>query len=26
MPNGGHVMHREAQYVNQTQKPPLNHV
>jgi hypothetical protein len=23
MPNGGHMMHHEAQYVNQAQKPPL---
>jgi hypothetical protein len=23
MPNGGHVMHLGAQYVNQAQKPPL---
>jgi hypothetical protein len=23
MPNGGHVMHHEAQYVNQAQKRPL---
>jgi hypothetical protein len=23
MPNGGHVMHHEAQYINEAQKPPV---